>query len=87
MCVGVRDPLVAFNVNLDATLAEAKAIAKAVRSPEIRALAFELPSRGLVQVSMNLIDPKNVGPADAFERIARNVVALNSARFRFSRSR
>ena len=45
-----------------------------VADDNVRALAFELPSRGLVQVSMNLIDPKRVGPTDAFERIAGNVV-------------
>ena len=45
LCIGVRDPLVAFNVNLDAPLAAAKRIAMDVRGEHIRALAFELPSR------------------------------------------
>jgi glutamate formiminotransferase/glutamate formiminotransferase/formiminotetrahydrofolate cyclodeaminase len=74
ICIGVRDPLVAFNVNIDATLDEAKRIAKAIRGPYIRALAFELPSRGLVQVSMNLIAPYELGPHDALRLIDANVV-------------
>jgi len=74
LCIGVRDPLVAFNVNIDATLDEAKAIARAIRSDEIRALAFGLPSRGLVQISMNLTDPLRIGPREAFTRIDANVV-------------
>jgi glutamate formiminotransferase len=74
MCIGVRDTLVAFNVNIDATPDEARAIVRAIRSPQIRALAFDLPSRGLVQISMNLGDPLRVGPREAFERIDANVV-------------
>lgn len=74
ICIGVRDPLVAFNVNIDATLDEAKAIAKSIRSDAIRALAFDLPSRGLVQISMNLVAPHIVAPKQAFERIDANVV-------------
>jgi len=70
ICVGVRDPLVAFNVNLDATLDEAKRIAKQIRDGDIRALAFELPSRGLTQVSMNLVNPNVVGADEALARIA-----------------
>jgi glutamate formiminotransferase len=74
ICIGVRGPLVAFNVNIDATLDEARRIAKAIRGPNVRALAFDLPSRGLVQVSMNLVAPYELGPKEAFAMIDANVV-------------
>lgn len=71
VCLGIRDPLVAFNVSFRGPVGEARRIARAVRSPPIRALALELPSRGLVQVSMNLVAPEGTGPRDAFERVER----------------
>ncbi len=74
ICIGVRDPLIAFNANLDASLADAKRMATEVRDEHVRALAFDLPSRGLVQVSMNLVAPHIVGPRNAFDRIEGNVV-------------
>jgi hypothetical protein len=40
-----------------------------VRSPAVRALGLAL--RGGVQVSMNLVDPSLVGPADAYDAVAR----------------
>jgi glutamate formiminotransferase len=59
--VGVRRPLIAFNVNLRGTLDAAREIAALVREtgggfPGVRALGLELPSAGLVQVSMNVED-------------------------------
>ena len=60
--VGVRKPLVAFNVYLDTKdVKVAKAIAKAVRGSSgglvgVKALGFEIAERGCVQVSMNLVD-------------------------------
>lgn len=71
VCVGVRGPLLAFNVNLRGPVEAARQIAAAVREglPFVRALAFALPSRGLVQVSMNLVEPLRTGPRDAFERV------------------
>jgi glutamate formiminotransferase len=59
--LGARRPLIAFNVNLHATLADAKEIAAVVREkgggfPGVRALGLELPSAGVVQVSMNVED-------------------------------
>jgi glutamate formiminotransferase len=59
--VGARAPLIAFNVELRAPLALAREIAAAVRErgggfPGLRALGLELPSRGTVQVSMNIED-------------------------------
>ena len=60
--IGVRRPLVAFNVNLRSDDVEAaRAIAAVVRErdggfPGVRALGLDLPRAGLVQVSMNLTD-------------------------------
>jgi glutamate formiminotransferase len=60
--VGARRPLIAFNVNLSTReLGVAQAIAALVREtgggfPGVRALGMSLPSRGLVQVSMNVED-------------------------------
>jgi glutamate formiminotransferase len=60
--IGVRRPLVAFNVNLRSDDVEAaRAIAGVVRErdggfPGVRALGLDLPRAGLVQVSMNVTD-------------------------------
>jgi glutamate formiminotransferase len=59
--LGARRPLIAFNVNLRGDLAVAREIAAIVREkgggfPGVRALGLELPSAGLVQVSMNVED-------------------------------
>jgi glutamate formiminotransferase len=59
--VGARRPLVAFNVNLRGPVEVAREIAGSVREagggfPGVRALGLELPSAGLVQVSMNVED-------------------------------
>jgi glutamate formiminotransferase len=60
--IGVRRPLVAFNVNLRSDDVEAaREIAGLVRErdggfPGVRALGLDLPSAGLVQVSMNVTD-------------------------------
>ncbi len=59
--IGARAPLVAFNVNLRGELDTAREIAAVVREagggfPGLRALGLELPSAGLVQVSMNIED-------------------------------
>jgi glutamate formiminotransferase len=69
MAVGARGLLVAYNVWLaSGDLAEARRVAAAVRSPAIRALGLPVGDR--VQVSMNLIDPLQVGPAEAYDRVA-----------------
>ena len=60
--IGVRRPLIAFNVNLrGATMEAAREIAALVRErdggfPGVRALGLDLPNAGLVQVSMNVTD-------------------------------
>jgi glutamate formiminotransferase len=69
MCVGVRDVLVAYNVWLaEADLVAARAIARSLRGPAVRALGLEVGSR--VQVSMNLVRPDEVGPAQAYDAVA-----------------
>ncbi|HEU4334931.1 MAG TPA: glutamate formimidoyltransferase [Candidatus Eisenbacteria bacterium] len=62
IAVGARLPLLAFNVNLGTRDVEvAKRIAKAIRFQTgglryVKALGFELHERGIVQVSMNLVN-------------------------------
>lgn len=62
VAVGARLPLLAFNVNLGTGDVEvAKRIAKAIRFQSgglryVKALGFELKERGIVQVSMNLVN-------------------------------
>jgi glutamate formiminotransferase/glutamate formiminotransferase/formiminotetrahydrofolate cyclodeaminase len=80
IAVGARPFLIAFNVNLRTNdLSVARAIARAVRErdgglPFVKALGFELQSRGVVQVSMNLIDYEQTTIARAFEAVQREAV-------------
>src|SRR6185295_19530071 len=75
IAVGARTFLIAFNVNLRTTdLSVARRIAHTVRErdgglPFVKALGFELKSRGIVQVSMNLIDYQQTEIARAFEAV------------------
>lgn len=66
-CVGARPVLVAYNVVVDRSLADARRLASSLRSPAVRALAF--PVGDEVQVSMNLLDPLVVGPAEVFDLV------------------
>lgn len=74
--VGARPPLIAYNVNLRTTdVSVAKRIAKLVREKDggltaVRALGFELKNRGLVQVSMNLVNYKVTSIAKAFDAVS-----------------
>jgi glutamate formiminotransferase len=64
--VGARPPLVAYNVWLEGgDLAAARAIAAAARRPVLRALGLQVGDR--LQVSMNLVAPAELGPADAYD--------------------
>ena len=73
--VGARPFLIAFNVNLRTNdLSIARSIAREVRErdgglPFVKALGFELQSRGVVQVSMNLIDYEQTGISRAFAAV------------------
>lgn len=75
--IGARPILVAANALLDsADAAVAAAVARAVRESSgglggVRALGLLLPSRGLAQVSMNLVDIGRTPPATAFAAVAR----------------
>ena len=75
--VGARKFLIAYNINLRTPdLGIAKAIARRIRAssggmPAVKALGVALPSRGIVQVSMNLTD---------FEQTPVHVVFLEVVR-------
>lgn len=80
IAMGARRLLVAWNINLATErLDVATAVARAIREssgglPAVKAMGLALPDRGLVQVSMNLVDV-DVTPMhvvyDAVEREAR----------------
>lgn len=73
--IGARQVLIAYNVNLATNnLDVAKKIAKQVRGKDggltaVKALGFELKDRGIVQVSMNMVDYKASQLFKAFELI------------------
>lgn len=68
VAVGARRILVAYNLWLDgADLVLARAVARAIRGPRLRALG--IPVANSVQVSCNLIDPWSLGPAQAYEAV------------------
>jgi len=71
-CVGCRGVLVAYNVWLrDASIEEARGIAAAIRRREVRALGLLVGDH--VQVSMNLLEPDALGPAEAYDLVAHHV--------------
>lgn len=80
--VGVRPLLIAYNVTLKTgDLSVAKRIARAVRGRDggllhLKALGFELESRGVVQVSMNLTSYERTNLHQAFEAVRREAEAL-----------
>lgn len=85
LAVGVRDFLVAFNVDLASSdLDAARAIARKVRASSgglagIRALGLELRAAGRVQVSCNVCRPREVGLVTLFEAIEREASARGLA--------
>ena len=84
IAVGARPFLIAFNVNLRTNdISIARKIARAVRErdgglPFVKALGFELRSRGLVQVSMNLVDYEQTTVARAFQAVANEATRLGA---------
>jgi glutamate formiminotransferase len=71
--VTARPPLIAFNVEVDATLEEAKHIAAEIRRlPGVRALG--VPLSDAVQVTMNLEDYRQTSPAQVVAAIRRHAV-------------
>jgi glutamate formiminotransferase / formiminotetrahydrofolate cyclodeaminase len=75
--VGARPFLIAYNINLQTNdLSIARKIARAVRGRDgglryLKALAFELRTRGISQVSMNLVDYEQTQLHHAFEAVRR----------------
>ncbi len=82
IAVGARPFLIAFNVNLgtrDITIA--RQIARTVRArhgglPFVKALGFELSTRGLVQVSMNLVNYESTGMTAAYNAVRDETLRL-----------
>ncbi|HEY6836409.1 MAG TPA: glutamate formimidoyltransferase [Gaiellaceae bacterium] len=78
--VGARRPLIAFNVNLRGSLDAAREVAALVRErdggfPGVRALGLDLPTAGLVQVSMNVEDYEAVALHEIVDRIRQEAAA------------
>jgi glutamate formiminotransferase len=74
VCVGAREPLIAFNVTVRSGLEAARAIAASVREtsgglPGVRALAFRI-APVVCQISMNLTLPQRGGIDEAFDAVA-----------------
>jgi glutamate formiminotransferase/glutamate formiminotransferase/formiminotetrahydrofolate cyclodeaminase len=82
LAVGARPFLIAFNINLlSRDVAVARQIARAVRArqgglPFVKALGFELASRGLVQVSMNLVNYEVTGMEQAYAAVRKEADRL-----------
>jgi glutamate formiminotransferase len=83
--VGARRPLIAFNVNLSgATVEVARDIAAVVRErgggfPGVRALGLDLPSAGVVQVSMNVEDWEAAALHEIVARVEEEAHARGAA--------
>ena len=72
MCVGVREPLVAYNLWLEnVDLATTRRIASSVRTESIRTLGLQVGA--FTQVSVNLIQPMIAGPNDVYEAVSQHV--------------
>lgn len=75
--IGARPLLLAYNINLRADdVSIARRIARAVRGRDgglryLKALGFDLKTRSLVQVSMNLVDHEKTPLHQAFEAVRR----------------
>ncbi len=81
--VGARRPLIAFNVNLRGDLETAREISAAVREsgggfPGVRALGLDLPTAGLVQVSMNVEDWEAAALHEIVMRVDEEALARNA---------
>jgi glutamate formiminotransferase len=83
--IGARGPLIAFNAVLDTDdMAAANAMSRAVREssgglPAVRAMGVLLASRGLAQVSMNLVDYRRTSARTVSERIEAEARRLGRA--------
>lgn len=83
--VGARDVLIAFNAVLDsADIATARTIARAIREssgglPAVRAIAVPLPSRGRLQIAMNLLDYRRTPIPAVTQRLEEEAGRANVA--------
>jgi glutamate formiminotransferase len=69
VAVGARPVLVAYNLWLaEPDLEVARRLARELRGPHVRALGLAVGDE--VQVSMNLVAPDRVGPAEVYDRVA-----------------
>ncbi len=81
IAIGARPFLIAFNINLrTADVSIARKIARTVRArsgglPFVKALGFELSTRGLAQVSMNIVNYEVTGLTAAYEAVQREAEA------------
>lgn len=82
--IGARFFLIAFNAVLDTPdVSIARAVARKVREsggglPAVRALGVFLASRGLAQVSMNLVDYRQTSVWSALKRVRQEAGALGA---------
>ena len=83
IAVGARPFLIAFNVILRSSdIDTARQIARKIRArngglPFLKALGFRLHTRGLVQVSMNLVNYEVTGMAAAYDAVQREADLLD----------
>ena len=76
-CVGARPALIAYNLWLSGIdVGGARAIASAVRRPGLRALGLQVGDA--VQVSLNLVAPFDLGPAEAYDLVAGHLTRAAS---------
>ena len=70
ICVGARPVLIAYNVWLapGTPVEVARRIAADLRGPAVRALGLDIGGRA--QVSFNLVDPADAGPALVYDAVA-----------------
>jgi glutamate formiminotransferase len=82
IAVGARNFLIAFNINLATRdVSIARSIARVIRArsgglPALKALGFELSSRGLAQVSMNLVNYETTGMTAAYHAVRKEADRL-----------
>lgn len=74
--VGVRNLLIAFNINLKSRNLEiARKIAGKVRSKYLRTLSFFLTHKKAAQISMNLINYRKINIHQAFKKIEKETAS------------
>ncbi len=78
LCAGARRVLVAYNVVLaGADLFQGRELARELRSPDVRSLAFALAAG--VQISCNLVAPWRTSPLELVERLEQLSAARHVA--------